>query len=89
MSLDIEIDVHRIAEVLLADGWHIVASSSFNFTPYKYFEQHGRTPHPVLEGGRYTAESISSTAATWTETDGARVFCPFTSILAVKYLPAP
>jgi hypothetical protein len=90
MSLAINVD--RVAAVLLQDGWHKVADSggrsSFGMDAYEFVEPHpdkGRESIPHLRGGQ--EKLVPATGAHWTEPDGAKVFCPLTAILAVKYPP--
>ena len=87
--MSLEIDVEKIAEVLLADGWHKVSlvgdgRSSFGMDAYEFHEPDPEeNPVPQEKGGQ--EQAISRSGARWTESDGSRVFCPVTSILAVKY----
>ena len=88
--MSLGIDVEKVAQVLLADGWHKVAPvgdgrSSFGMGAYEFQEPPKPEQNPVmhLKGGQ--EELIPSTGAHWNEDDGSRVFCPVTSILAVKY----
>ncbi len=80
MSLGIDVD--RVSEVLLADGWHDVkffkGESSFELDAYEYIRKHeGRTDPDVRQG-------VPSTGATWFDVNhNAQIFCPVTSILAV------
>jgi hypothetical protein len=90
-----EIDVEKISEVLLADGWHKVSAvgdgrSSFGLDVYEFQEPPGpQQPDPRPNAAQQAKESTEQhgarTGARWTESDGSRVFCPVTSILAVKY----
>jgi hypothetical protein len=93
--LSLEIDVEKISEVLLADGWHKVSPvgdgrSSFGLDVYQFQESPGQEmPAPQPDAGQQTKAGQENGAfrsgARWSESDGSRVFCPVTSILAVKY----
>ena len=92
--MSLEIDVEKISEVLLADGWHTVSAvgdgrSSFGLDVYEFREPHGQQPDPRPNAAQQAKEGTEQhgarTGARWTESDGSRVFCPVTSILAVKY----
>jgi hypothetical protein len=89
--MSLEIDVEKISEVLLADGWHKVSAvgdgrSSFGLEIYEFREAKLATQEsPVPQTKEGQAQTASRSGARWTESDGSRVFCPVTSILAVKY----
>ncbi len=93
--MSLEIDVEKISEVLLADGWHKVSAvgdgrSSFGLDVYEFQEPHGQEqpdpqPNPAQQAKEGKESHGARTGARWTESDGSRVFCPVTSILAVKY----
>ncbi len=76
--MSLAIDVDRVDQVLLADGWHHVADHSFDLDAYEFMHD-GRA---VLAGGQVSL--VPSTGARWTEPDGSVVACPMTAILAVK-----
>lgn len=98
--MSLEIDVEKVSEVLLADGWHKVSAvgdgrSSFGFDVYEFNEAAPHKNHeheksdsqqnsepPAKEGQE---QANGRNGARWTESDGSRVFCPLTSILALKY----
>lgn len=98
--MSLEIDVEKISEVLLSDGWHKVSPvgdgrSSFGLDVYEFNEanpqkndEHEKSDvqrsseQPANEGQEQTN---GRNGARWTESDGSRIFCPVTSILAVKY----
>jgi hypothetical protein len=72
------IDMDRISEVLLADGWHTVAQvnnkSTFCVESHEYIRDRAAA-----------AEGLQFTGATWLEEkDDAQLYCPLTAILAVK-----
>jgi hypothetical protein len=89
--MSLEIDVEKISEVLLADGWHKVSAvgdgrSSFGLEIYEFREAKPATQEsPVPQTKEGQEQTASRSGARWTESDGSRVFCPVTSILAVKY----
>lgn len=92
--MSLEIDVEKISEVLLTDGWHKVSTvgdgrSSFGLDVYEFHEPKlGEKSETEEISARKTKEAEqrdSRSGARWTESDGSRVFCPVTSILAVKY----
>jgi len=80
--MSLAIDVDRVSEVLLADGWHDVkfveGQSTFEIDAYEYIRKHeGRTDPDVRQG-------VPSTGATWFDVNpNAQIYCPVTSILAV------
>jgi hypothetical protein len=93
--MSLEIDVEKISEVLLADGWHKVTAvgdgrSSFGIDVYDFRDPkadantsaEAPTDRQVKDGQE---QGNGARGARWTESDGSRVFCPVTSILAVKY----
>lgn len=96
----LEIDIEKISEVLLADGWHKVSQvgdgrSSFGMGNFELQESKpatqedpsARVQRPESENKQENNDHREPTpnGARWTEADGSRVFCPVTSILAVKY----
>ncbi len=76
--MSLAIDVHRVTDVLLADGWHHVLDGSFSLDAYEYMHE----KECVLKGGN--VEGVPSTGAIWTAPSGEFIACPLTSILAVK-----
>ena len=76
MSLGIQVD--KVLAVLLADGWHDVRNNSFKIEAYEF--QEGKD---VRFGGG-AVSGVTGTGARWTENDGKQIYCPLTSILAVK-----
>jgi hypothetical protein len=105
--MSLEIDIEKISEVLLADGWHKVSPvgdgrSSFGSDAYEFLQPNPATQlnsatqpnEPQRPAGGQSQDNhradqqkspASPAGARWTEADGSRVFCPVTSILAVKY----
>ena len=98
--MGLEIDVEKISEVLLADGWHKVTAvgdgrSSFGLDVYDFQDPKADpnasvqepTDRQVNDGQAKDEKERENGArgARWTESDGSRVFCPVSSILAVKY----
>lgn len=90
MSLAIDID--RVAEVLLTDGWHRVADNSFELDAYEYLraseqEVGDKGASMRLKGGQ--EKLVAATGARWLERDASKkerlVYCPVTAILAVTY----
>lgn len=80
--MSLAIDVDKVSEVLLADGWHQVkfvdGESTFEIDAFEYIRKHeGRTDPDVRQG-------VPSTGAMWFDVKAnAQVYCPLTSILAV------
>lgn len=82
------IDVDKVKEVLLSDGWHTVEKESFDTDSYEL--HHGE--HVVVAGG--SVPGVPHTGATWLElaqgyggTTGdyyRRVWCPLTAILGLR-----
>jgi hypothetical protein len=85
--MSLAIDVHRVTQVLLADGWHKVdfddgGNSSFTLDAYEFIQKRGTgKASETLHGGQ---GGVCSTGATWQE-KGAIFFCPLTAILTVRY----
>jgi hypothetical protein len=91
--MSLAIDVDKVSDVLLADGWHTVkfggdGKSSFNFDDYVYIRNRdgkGSAPEIVLERGE--CQGVPPIGATWLEetlSAQVEVYCPITAILAVK-----
>lgn len=72
------VDTNRVTHVLIADGWHVVMLESFDVGTFGYVEGERE-----LTDGRAGAHG-----ATWRDVDGFRVYCPLSSILAVKQVEA-
>ena len=74
------IDIDKVAEVLLTDGWHSV--ESFTLDAYEFIQRReGKEPILLHDGGQ---SGVCSTGATWKE-KGASFYCPLSAILAVRY----
>ena len=88
MSLDI--DIQDVAEVLLADGWHVVHGKSFGLDGFD-FTLAGRRVHGGGDSG------VCATGFSFVpDQEGSRIAGPLTSILALRYgvsrpdcLPSP
>jgi len=90
MSLAIDID--RVSQVLLSDGWHDVSNSSFDLDSYEFVQSDNdggpflrgvkAEPYVLMAGGK--VQGVPSTGATWREPDGSRMYCPVTAVLAVR-----
>ena len=76
--MSLKIDTDRITDVLLADGWHIVAGESFDLDSYEFVCEE----HLVHAGGREPL--VPATGFTFTDDVGARISGPLTAILAVR-----
>jgi hypothetical protein len=81
VAVSLDIDVDQVEGVLLADGWHTVANSTFELDAYE-FQWQGRA---CLRGGNETL--LPALGARWEEADGARIACPATAVLAVRLRP--
>lgn len=81
--MSLMIDVDRVRAVLLIDGWHEVEMvderSTFDLDAYEYHQD----KRMLLKGGM--EKLIPSTGATWKEPLLGQVYCPLTSVLAVRY----
>lgn len=89
MSLAIDID--KVSDVLLADGWHHVkfadAKSTFAIDAYEYIQNRSEGRDPIVELGGGQCEGVPSTGATWFDADlNKQISCPLTSVLAVAHL---
>ena len=80
--MSLAIDVDRVCAVLLNDGWHPVENESFDIDAYEFVRNaDGEFARPRLGGGQELL--VPATGACWFEA-GFYVYCPITSILAVK-----
>lgn len=75
MSLCIDID--HVSRVLLADGWHKVAESSFLLDAYEYVEG-----DDIVHGGGNSG--ICSTGFAFRTLAGETFFGPLSAVLAVS-----
>lgn len=90
--MSLAIDVEKVVQVLLVDGWHTVKPKSFSIDAYEYLE-YPDNPSPdddgfvLLGGGR--DDHIASHGFVFTETGPAPAVIagPLTSVLAVKSKP--
>jgi hypothetical protein len=80
--MGLAIDIDKIAEVLLTDGWHQV--ESFTLDAYEFIQRREGKEPIVLYGG--AQGGVCSTGATWKEKAGS-FYCPLSAILAVRYNP--
>ena len=79
VSLDIDIDIEDVLEVLLADGWHVVHGESFELGAYD-FTHKGRRVHGGGDSG------VCATGFSFvTDQEGSRLAGPLTSILALRH----
>lgn len=77
--MSLAIDPSRVAEVLLHDGWHKVAGTSFDLDSYEFVAPEGL----VLHGGGKS--NISATGFLFTEQGVTTELAgPLSSILAVR-----
>lgn len=86
--MSLAIDVNKVEEVLLADGWHRVVSDTFELDSYEYVSASGPTQ---FAGGQEAA--ISGMGFTFTEQLPAgaqamgrrtKIKGPLSAILAVR-----
>lgn len=75
--MSLYIDVDKVTEVLLTDGWHTVADSSFNLDSSEY--HYGDM---LLHGGGNSG--VCATGFTFIDDQGKTLFDPLTAILAVN-----
>ena len=80
-----EVDVHRVREVLLIDGWHLVARGTFSVDKLLYVRSPliqspsaPREPH-VLNAGDHTL------GFSFEEQDGPVIAGPLSALHAVRY----
>ena len=78
--MGLAIDIDKVAEVLLTDGWHQV--ESFTLDAYEFIQRREGKEPIVLHGGGQNG--VCSTGATWKEKGGS-FYCPLSAILAVRY----
>jgi hypothetical protein len=87
--MSLAIDVDRVCQVLLKDGWHMVEDDSFEIDAYEYIREADGSddnPYPLRLGGG-EEELLPSRGARWSEQNGPERFvvsCPLTAILAVR-----
>lgn len=87
MSLAIDID--KITEVLLVDGWHKVAMnkqgiSTFDLDAYEYIQQRGEHKDPLLLLPGGNEQLVPATGFNFAESGGSIIYGPVTAILAVR-----
>lgn len=76
MSLAIQID--KVMEILLSDGWHRVEPGSFTVDSYEFLQG----DELLVSGGQVAG--VPSTGAGWKELNASPMACPLTSILALR-----
>lgn len=85
--MSLAIDVDAVSDVLLADGWHAVANSSFTLDSYEFLwystDEAKRTDDPMLLHGGGNS-GVCATGFSFTDEDGSVVSGPLTAVLAVK-----
>lgn len=78
MDMSLYIDVDKVVEVLLVDGWHRVKDESFDLDSY---EMH-HDDYVVLPGG--AADGVTATGFAFKTSEDHYMYGPLTSVLAVK-----
>ena len=82
-GVSLDIDIGEVAEVLLADGWHVVHDRTFVLDDFD-FTHAGRRVHGGGESG------VCSTGFSFvTDEAGSRIAGPLTSVLALRHGVAP
>lgn len=87
MTMSLAIDVAEVSAVLLADGWHAVAETSFAVDSYEFVAWDGPgIDDPVLlhAGG---SAGVCAAGFRFRTPDGDEISGPMTSILAVDRAP--
>ena len=89
--MSIAIDIDKVSDVLLADGWHHVEfakdKSTFVIDAYDFLERTEEGKEPLIHVSGGTVAGVPSTGAEWLERESGKsyvVTCPLTAILAVK-----
>lgn len=80
------IDVDRVSEVLLADGWHAVQKKSFGVGAW-FFGENVDHEYDEFPYDDVYKQSVDKNCASWLETvDGreVQVTCPLSAVLAVR-----
>ena len=78
-GVSLDIDIEEVAEVLLADGWHVVHGKTFVLDDFD-FTRAGRRVHGGGDSG------VCSTGFSFvTDEAGSRIAGPLTSILALRH----
>lgn len=84
--MSLAINVNRVKEVLLADGWHKVSLDSFGLDAYEYVDtEEGQKPDVsnILHGGGQS--NVCATGFCFLEEDTDLIIAgPLTAILAIK-----
>jgi len=71
------LDVNKVKEVLLSDGWHLIADNSLDFDAYEFvYDEH------VIYNDRHGAPS---TGFMFTDPNGTVISGPASSIQAIKF----
>ena len=76
------IDIATVQQVLLNDGWHVVANKSFIIDLYEFVDVNGN-----LLSRNVVMNEAYQNGAKWMEVQGGNsqwVCAPFTAIMAVK-----
>lgn len=83
--MSLAIDVDRVTDVLLSDGWHHVEDFSFSLDSYEYVWGKESTPGNVfvLHGGG--ANGITATGFSFKEKGQTYTAGPLTAVQAVRY----
>jgi len=89
--MSLAIDIEKVSDVLLADGWHHVefakGKSTFVIDAYDFLEHRKEGRDPIIHASGGTVAGVPSTGAGWLERESGKsyvVTCPLTAILAVK-----
>lgn len=76
--MSLAIDVDRVSDVLLADGWHTVANNSFAIDSYEFLWNGDL----MLGGGQ--DKLVPAAGFSFTDTQLGTISGPLTSVLAVR-----
>ncbi|HUG37789.1 MAG TPA: hypothetical protein VML54_12600 [Candidatus Limnocylindrales bacterium] len=74
MNLILDVDVHTVTHVLLADGWHTIAPGSFAIGELVF----------VVKNGRLVGPDLGKQGVQWREHDDSLITCPLPAVLALK-----
>jgi len=77
--VSLAIDANAVTAVLLADGWHVTDTNSFDLDSFEFID--GNDQDTLHAGGD---SGVCATGFAFSE-DGQRVAGPLTSVIAVRY----
>ena len=83
-----QVDVHRVREVLLIDGWHLVARTTFSVDKLLYVRSSEPPSPSAPQRPRVMNEDDQTLGFSFEEQDGPVIAGPLSAIHAVRYRKA-